>query len=539
MIAARFSSNPCRSISRSANRFASRLTAGTVAGTMALLSVIGHQPAARAQSNNGNGQSNGQVCYAIADNNIVGNSDGGLSFPDTLVRIDFGQNLAEALETVRRPNGTTVNNIEALTARPAFNELIAANANEIGRVDPETGVFISLGSLAPYLDFDAIAIDRESASQTRLLGISKGGGPLNNVLVEAFLTIDPDTGQSIGLGPVNRLVKIPDSEFPPDTNSIDGMAISPVGFPFPGGVIYGAANRGPNTPTENSAQILVTIDPVTGALTERGVFTSSGNLIDDVEDISFDLFGNLFISSGSNRSSFADTAFVTPLDANGNVGNASRALSLAASGARDFEASACLPLTSISSLVVVKRITAIARNGVNAPITGFFDQTGDSSDNRLFEETNGALPIGLVEEQIALSPGDEVEYTVYVYNPTFLTVSSAVLCDPLRRPSILQTESIEYAEPGAVPENGAALVFDGDVAGFARSPMSAADEECLPLLDGEQQFVGGPMIGGARAGGGVVTSAFSLAPDEIAAVRFRVRVGQFDENEVDLGDDDT
>ncbi|MGB3787162.1 MAG: hypothetical protein WA949_04065 [Phormidesmis sp.] len=534
MIAARFSSNPRRSISRSAHRFASRLTAGTVAGTMALLSVIGYQPTAKAQSNNGNGQ----ICYAIADNNPPGDGDGGISFPDTLVRIDFAQSLAEALETVRRPDGTTINDVEALTARPAFNELIAANGNEIGRVDPETGVFTSLGFLTPYFDFDAIAIDEESANQTRLLGVSKRGGSLNNVLVEAFLTTDPETGQSTGLSSVTGLVQIPLSEFPPDTNSIDGIAISPMGFPFPGDVIYGVANRGPNTPRETSAQVLVTIDPVTGELEEKGIFTSGGEQIDDVEDISFDLFGNLFVSSGSNFSRFSDNAFIIPLDSSGNAGPAARTLSLSASGARDFEASACLPFTSVGSLVVVKRITAIARNGVNAPITGFFDQASDSSDNLLFDETNGELPVGLVEEQIALAPGDEVEYTVYVYNPTSLTVSNAVLCDPLRRPSILQTESIEYSGPGALPEEGAALAFDGDASGFVRSPMSAADEECLPLLESEQ-FVGGPVEGGARAGGGVVTSAFSLAPDEIAAVRFRVTVGQFEEEEVEQGDDGT
>lgn len=520
MLAAKFSFKPRRWL------------AGSIASTVTLVSVVGYSLPASAQ----NGA--GQICYAIADNNPPGDGDGGVSFPDTLVRIDFGQGSAEALETVRRPDGSTINDIEALSSRPEFNELIAANANEIGRVDPATGVFTSLGFLTPFIDFDAIAVDRQSTDQTRLLGISKRGGSLNNVLVEATILIDPETGQSTGLGPATRLLQIPASEFPPDTNSIDGMAISPVGFALPGGVLYGVANRGPNTPRETSAQILVTIDPATGEIEERGVFTSDGEQINDVEDISFDLFGNLFVSSGSNFSRFADNAFIIPLDANGNAQPASRTLSLAASGGQDFEASACLPFASVGSLVVVKRITAITRNGVNTPITGFFDQPNDANDNLLFEETNGALPLGLVEEQTALSPGDEVEYTVYVYNPTIFTLSDAILCDPLRRPSILQTESIEYSEPSAVPDNGEALAFDGNASGFARSPMSPADAACLPLLEGEQ-FISGPMIGGDRAGGGVVTDAFSLAPNDVAAIRFRVTIGQFEEDEVEPGNGDS
>ncbi|MEM8502441.1 MAG: hypothetical protein AAF716_04735 [Cyanobacteria bacterium P01_D01_bin.1] len=513
-------------------RWLASAISGVIAGSMPLLSVVGYQLPAMAQ----NGV--GQICYAIADNNPPGDGDGGVSFPDTLVRIDFGQGSAEALETVRRPDGTTINDIEALTSRPEFNELIATNANEVGRVDPDTGIFTSLGFLTPYFDFDAITIDRRSANQTRLLGVSKRGGSLNNVLVEAFVTIDPETGQSTGLSAVTRLAQIPLSEFPPDTNSIDGMALSPVGSPFPENVVYGVANRGPNTPRETSAQVLVTIDPTTGELEEKGNFISGGEQIDDVEDISFDLFGNLFVSSGSNFSRFADNAFIIPLDADGNAQPASRTLSLAASGGQDFEASACLPFTSAGSLVVVKRITAIARNGVNTPITGFFDQPNDSFDNLLFDETNGALPVGLVEEQTALSPGDEVEYTIYVYNPTFLTLRNAVLCDPLRRPNILQAESIEYSEPGAVPENDAALAFESDASGFARSPMSPADAACLPLLDGDQ-FISGPVVGGERTGGGVVSESFSLAPNNVAAIRFRVTIGQFDEEAVEQGNGDT
>ncbi|WP_228025397.1 hypothetical protein, partial [cf. Phormidesmis sp. LEGE 11477] len=158
MIAARFSSNSSRLINR--------LVAGTVAGTMTLLSVMGYQPPARAQAR--------QICYAIADNNPPDDSDSGITFRDTLATLDFTTNSANDLGfIVRAEDGTTpITNIEALTSRPDFNELLAVNGNELGIVDPATLTFTSLGRLDPFPDFDAIVIDRNSPNQTRLLGVS-------------------------------------------------------------------------------------------------------------------------------------------------------------------------------------------------------------------------------------------------------------------------------------------------------------------------------------------------------------------------------
>ena len=237
-----------------ANRIATRsrrVAAGALAGTVALLSVPTYQPAAYAQDGAG------QVCYAVGDNNPPGEGDGGVSFDDTLARIDFGERLAQAVDTVRRPDGRAIRNIEALSSRPDFNELIAANGNEIGRIDPQTGVFTTLGTLSPYVDFDAIVIDRESEGQTRLLAVSKRGGSLNNNLVEATITTDGN-GQSTGISAPRLLTAIPQGQFPPDTDSIDGIALSPTG------VLFGVANRGPRNLDDISDQVLVTINPSNG-----------------------------------------------------------------------------------------------------------------------------------------------------------------------------------------------------------------------------------------------------------------------------------
>ncbi|MBE9063835.1 DUF11 domain-containing protein, partial [cf. Phormidesmis sp. LEGE 11477] len=358
----------------------------------------------------------------------------------------------------------------------------------------------------------------------------RGGLQLSNTIIEATIQTDPATGRAIGVGPANVLSRIPRSEFPVQTDSIDGIAIAP------DGTVFGVANRGVSTERAASSQILVTIDINTGQLEERGTFTFGGAEIDDVEDLNFDLFGNLFAISGSNFNDFTNNAFVIPLDADGNALDSSQNIPLREeTGRQDYEAAACLPFVPDGSLIVVKRITAITRNGENVPITGFDDQLSDTDDNLLFEETDGTLPVGLVAEQTALSPGDEVEYTVYVYNPSSATLENAILCDPLRQPNVLQDDSIEYSEPSVVP-NGGELAFDGDASGFARSPLAAADEACLPLLEGNE-FIGGPPAGGVRAGGGVVTDEFSLAPAEVAAIRFRVSVGQFDEDAVEPGED--
>ncbi|MEO0769693.1 MAG: hypothetical protein AAFY72_09700, partial [Cyanobacteria bacterium J06649_4] len=368
-----------------------------VASTLAVVSLLGAHVPARAQTDG-----SGQICYAVGDNNPAGNGDGGVSFDDTLARIDFGERLAEAVATVRRPDGTPIRNIEALSSRPDFNELIAANGNEIGRIDPQTGVFTTLGTLTPFIDFDAIVIDRESDEQTRLLGVSKLGGSLNNTLVEATLTVDGN-GQSIGLSAPTTLTRIPDAQFPPDTDSIDGIALSPTG------VLFGVANRGPRNFDDISDQVLVIIDPATGALTNRGLFVEQGEEIDDVEDLSFDLFGNLFASSGSNFNRFTDNAFIFPLSGDGTLSPASNLLDLAPTGAGDFEASACLSFSSIGSMIVVKRITAVTQNGVETRFENFLDQNGEQADNDLFRETNGAFPLGIVQTPTALSAGDEVE----------------------------------------------------------------------------------------------------------------------------------
>ena len=461
-----------------------------------------------------------QVCYAIADNNPNGDPRGGSQAPDTLAVIDFDAGTVRVIDTIRDVDGNTINDIEAATSRPNFNELIAANGNEIGRVDPATGIYTPLGVLTPFTDFDAIVIDRQSPNQTRLLGVSKdrGNPAFDNVVVEAILEID-DSGLTTGISAINRLSQIPDDEFPITADGIDGVALTDDGR------LYGVANRGPEAPDIPSLQELVIINENDGTLTDFGTFLDeTGNPINDVEDISFDLFGDLFASSGSNLTPSANRGYVISLGGEPPV-QARRSLFLGNAGT-DFEASACLPTLQQEdgSLLVVKRITAVIQNGEETRFDEFVDQSGESTDNELFDLTDGTFPLGLVQTPTALLPGDEVEYTVYVYNPSNIAVENSILCDPIQPPSILQSSSVSFSEPDS--DNTLSFL---ERPNFARAPLAPADEACEAVLTGDQ-FPSGPPgpTGGldVGAGGGVVTSEFLIEPNQIAATRFRVTVGQ-------------
>ena len=501
-------------LSRSRARRFTRSLAGvlSVAFTLPLFSL-----AKPAQAQVGG---TGQACYAIADNNPAGNPDGGRSFTDTLAILDFSTGTVSSLGEIIGPNGP-ITDIEAATSRPNFNELIVANGNEIGRLDPLTSRYTPLGTLGQFTDFDAIAIDRRSPNQTRLLGISKDSGnpDINNIIVETTLIID-SSGLTTGIGEITRSVPIPDEQFPPTATGIDGIAITD------GGRVLGVANRGPDV-NESSEQILVSINIDNGDLARIGIFEApDGTPINDVEDISIDLFGDLFVSSGSNFSPSANTAYVITLNPDGRPGRATNSLSLSSAG-QDFEASACLRAIAEdeNALLVVKRITAVTSNGVETRFDQFVDQANDTADNQLSEATNGAFPLGEVQTPTALLPGDEVEYTVYIYNRTQTAVGDAILCDPIQPPSVLQSSSVSFSDPATIE---AGLSFD-ERASFARAPLATADSACEAVLP-NNQFPSGPPgpTGGldVGAGGGVVTDEFLLPPGQISATRFRVTVGQ-------------
>ncbi len=502
-----------------------RLRRLAATSAFALVSLITYQPApAEAQAQD-------QICYAIADNRLAGggNDGGGNRVPDTLITVDLDTGELGIVnetnfgrENIRRPDGTTrILNIEALTSRPDFGMLIAANGNELGSIDPETGEFLSLGTIDGYIDFDAIAIDR-SGSQNRLLAVSAdNSGTTGNQLVEIILELD-DNGAAIGIAA--QSAGIPLSGFPRRTNSIDGIAISPAGN------VLAVANGGPAF-----VQRLVSINTGNGQLSDIDRFVdSNGNVIRDVEDLSFDLRGRLFATTGSSRNPTAETGYVYSDPGTGPLLNALFEIDLAPSGGTDFEASACLrPVPVVGELLLVKRITAITRVGQETQrFDSFVNQENTPFDTQMRDATGGAFPRGIVEAPTTLQPGDEVEYTLYLFNPTETTFENVVLCDPIRRPSVLQRDNIQFSQPADATDTPS-LDFE-NTNNFDRAPLAPADDACAAALDGGDTFLAGPPgpTGPNGTGGGVVTDSFDIAPSEISATRFTVQVGALQNGDV-------
>ena len=492
-----------------------RLRRLAATSAFALVSLITYQPApAEAQAQD-------QICYAIADNSLAGGG-GGNRVPDTLITVDLDTGELGIVnetnfgrENIRRPDGTTrILNIEALTSRPDFGTLIAANGNELGSINPVTGEFLSLGIIEGYVDFDAIVIDR-SGSQNRLLAVSRDNeGTTGNQLVEVILELD-DNGAAIGIAAQSAGIAL--SGFPPRTNSIDGIAISPAG-------VLAVANGGPSI-----TQRLVGLNTSNGQLDDRGQFVdSSGTAIRDVEDLSFDLRGRLFATTGSSRNPTAETGYIYSDPGTGSLSNALFEIDLSPSGGTDFEASACLrpaPVV-VGELLLVKRITAITRVGQETQrFDDFVSQENTPFDTQMRDATGGAFPRGIVEAPTTLQPGDEVEYTLYLFNPTETTFENVVLCDPIRRPSVLQRDNIQFSQP-ADATNTPPLDFE-NANNFDRAPLAPADDACAAALDGGDTFLAGPPgpTGPNGTGGGVVTDSFDIAPSEISATRFTVQVG--------------
>jgi len=525
--------------SMAATRRSVRLRRLAATSAFAALSLAVYKPApAQAQVD--------QLCYAIADNNPASQgSGGGDDFQDTLASVDLDALTAQAVGNIVRVGEDgdfeDVGDIEALTSRPNFDALIAANANELGRIDPENVVlngdepsviFESLGFIDGFLDFDAIVIDR-NGNQTRLLAVSKAvrNSGRQNVLVEVILDLD---GNQVTTGITSQRELATLSNFPQgetarlDTETIDGIAISP------GGNILAIANGGPNT-----NQKLVEINPNTGVLTDRGSFlTNEGDTIPDVEDLSFDLRGDLFATTGSSRNpGTTERGYIYDDPGNGPLDVARPGfINLAATGAVDFEASACLrapgAIVVDGEPLLVKRITAITTNGEGGPQTTRFDrfvnQAGTQVDNEMRTATGNAFPRGIVEAPDSLLPGDEVEYTVYLYNPEEVTFENVILCDPIRRPSVLQRDSIQFSDPNS----DLTLDFD-DTENFDRAPLAPADNACAGSLDGDNFLAGPPGPTGANGtGGGVVTDAFDIGPNQISATRFTIEVGALGEDDV-------
>lgn len=302
-----------------------------------------------------------EQCFAVADETLVGtNSKNSL---DALVRLD-------------RTNGQTsvigmtgTQKIEAIAFGP-MDMLYAADGNQLGTLDLNTGLFTAkpqpFGSgngrqgVMTFSDADGLFYD---VANNILWGVQRVSSK-----PDLLFQIDPVTGARIAnaFGAGQDYVEV---QAPKSGNStlqdLDDIAIDPVDD-----VMYGTANSG------GSGGILVIIDRMTGATTPIAEFryptpygltpAFAGQVVDDIEGLSFFNDGQLYGSTGNNGPDDNDKNQLFRLDK--TTGTATRVGAFPV-GHMDYEALACLTAPAFINL---KKLTngedANTPTGPNIPL---------------------------------------------------------------------------------------------------------------------------------------------------------------------------
>lgn len=283
-----------------------------------------------------------QQCFAVSDEMAVGAT--GKNSLDALVRLD-------------RTNGQTIvigmtgtQKIEAIAFGP-MDTLYAVDAKQLGTLDLNTGVFTAkpqpLGSgngtqgVVNFNDADGLFYD---VANNILWGVQRVSNK-----PDVLFQIDPVTGARVanafGVGKDYVPVQ-PATSGNSSLTDLDDIAIDPVDD-----VMYGAANSG------GTGGILVIIDRLTGATTPISEFryplpysinpAFAGQVVDDIEGLSFFNDGQLYGSTGNNGPDSNDNNQLFKLDK--TTGEATRVGAFPA-GHMDYEGLACLTAPAFISL---------------------------------------------------------------------------------------------------------------------------------------------------------------------------------------------
>lgn len=176
-----------------------------------------------------------------------------------------------------------------------------------------------------------------------------------------------------------------------------------------------------------------------------------------------------------------------------------------------------------ANLQLIKRITAVFRGGAElVRYNTFTDQPGTTIDNSLNAATTGAAanePVGVFQlpNTVSLQSGDQLEYSIYYWNPSAITNSTNIsLCDEVQPPVTLDTTSLQRSNPIVNPTSSA-LTYAAAASVVSRAAGDPLDAYCLSAP------------GTFPAGGGVIVPGpFDInaaAPSgQYGAFRFRVTV---------------
>jgi hypothetical protein len=178
-----------------------------------------------------------------------------------------------------------------------------------------------------------------------------------------------------------------------------------------------------------------------------------------------------------------------------------------------------LPNTT-STLRLVKRITAVFRGGTELQrFNTFTDQAGTTVDNDL----NAAFPVALqpnepagvaqVPASVGLQNGDQLEYSLYYWNPGATDLTDVSLCDEVEAPTTLVTTAAlrQRSNPIVGPTTTAPTYVTS-----ATVQAQAGGSVLLPAC------LSAP--GNFPAGGGVTVPNFTLPAGQYGSIRFRVNI---------------
>ena len=325
----------------------------------------------------------GSTCFPIADNGAASGTGGG----DLLTRVDRNTG-AQQVITIGAPAGTGTSNIESSAMDPVTGAIYTADGGNFGQIDLLTGKFISIGPAAigtgsgfrtvgggnygtlPFNDIDGMHFD---ATTGFLYAAVRREGETPNP-EDLLIRINPATGVFVpnafdtdnNTNTIEDFVLIRSVDSGGARNDIDALGVDL------DGTLYGIANSG-----GTGDQVLIDIDKLTGATTIAGVLyrpsPNQDSKMTDVEGMSFDLQGRLYVTTGANG--FENCGFYdmdkTPVPSPGVNGriNAVAYTDMSALG-DDFEAVTCgVPPTDVAVTKSVSNPTPAAGSNITYTVT--------------------------------------------------------------------------------------------------------------------------------------------------------------------------
>jgi uncharacterized repeat protein (TIGR01451 family) len=112
------------------------------------------------------------------------------------------------------------------------------------------------------------------------------------------------------------------------------------------------------------------------------------------------------------------------------------------------------PINPAAQLRLVKRITAITRNGVQTRFDQFVDDPNDLNDTAPGFSQFSPVGLATIDRANPLRSGDEVEYTIYYLSDGTQPIFSANICDPIPDGTIFVANSLAVRRGNADSAGG-------------------------------------------------------------------------------------